>query len=205
MGISTRTPEGQPLECRICGKTSIVLISDPPGDVVCPHCGCFDWIIDANRQLTLDFDIQAAAVTQLVNRIHHGASLRAIAQITAEGLDELLSPESIAIWQVQVLANAPPSVQPLAQIGRDHEADFVRQLWEHGTSFANPFESATGWVTRIGSLYSNESSPSPLCAIEISYHGKIDSDSQETVLRIASSIGAVAASSFRGLLKSDSH
>ncbi len=43
MDAATRTSEGVPYRCSICGKKMIVTASDPLGEIVCPHCGvlCF--------------------------------------------------------------------------------------------------------------------------------------------------------------------
>lgn len=43
MDISTRTPEGLPSRCPICGKDVIINPSVPPGDAPCPHCGSLLW------------------------------------------------------------------------------------------------------------------------------------------------------------------
>jgi hypothetical protein len=39
MDKSTRTSEGLPFDCRVCGKQMIVTLCTPLGDAVCPHCG----------------------------------------------------------------------------------------------------------------------------------------------------------------------
>ncbi|MFN7333533.1 MAG: hypothetical protein ACK56W_18410 [Pirellula sp.] len=39
METSTRTSEGFPLICTVCGKQMIVSSCTPLGDTVCPHCG----------------------------------------------------------------------------------------------------------------------------------------------------------------------
>lgn len=39
MTISSRTPEGEPQRCPICGRLSHVEYSDPGGDACCPNCG----------------------------------------------------------------------------------------------------------------------------------------------------------------------
>lgn len=39
MNIATRTTEGTPSSCPICGKQMIVSASIPLGDATCPHCG----------------------------------------------------------------------------------------------------------------------------------------------------------------------
>src|SRR5262245_44161982 len=39
--ISSRTPEGQPAKCPVCGTDSVVVTSTyPTFDVPCPRCGC---------------------------------------------------------------------------------------------------------------------------------------------------------------------
>jgi Phosphoenolpyruvate-dependent sugar phosphotransferase system, EIIA 2 len=43
MDNSTRTPEGLPSRCPICGKHVIINPSLPPGDAPCPHCGSLLW------------------------------------------------------------------------------------------------------------------------------------------------------------------
>lgn len=39
MNISSRTPEGQPNQCPVCGNAVILEPSHPAGDAPCPHCG----------------------------------------------------------------------------------------------------------------------------------------------------------------------
>lgn len=43
MQPATRTSEGFPFRCNVCGKKMIVSAAEPLGDVTCPHCGvlCF--------------------------------------------------------------------------------------------------------------------------------------------------------------------
>ena len=39
MTVSSRTPEGRPNRCPICGKTLVIEPSGIVGDAPCPHCG----------------------------------------------------------------------------------------------------------------------------------------------------------------------
>jgi acyl carrier protein len=39
MSISSRTPEGQPSNCPVCGKSVYLEPSEPIFDAPCPHCG----------------------------------------------------------------------------------------------------------------------------------------------------------------------
>ncbi|WP_404310854.1 hypothetical protein [Neorhodopirellula lusitana] len=41
---SSRTPEGDPASCPVCGLASAIEPSIPPGDCVCPHCGSHLWM-----------------------------------------------------------------------------------------------------------------------------------------------------------------
>lgn len=41
---SSRTPEGEPLRCSMCGALHCVDVSRPPGDSVCPSCGAHVWV-----------------------------------------------------------------------------------------------------------------------------------------------------------------
>lgn len=43
MTISSRTPEGDPQHCPICGRRSHLEYSDPGGDACCPNCGSLLW------------------------------------------------------------------------------------------------------------------------------------------------------------------
>ena len=43
MEPSTRTPEGEPNHCPVCGKPLRIEPSRPPGDAPCPHCGSLLW------------------------------------------------------------------------------------------------------------------------------------------------------------------
>ncbi len=42
--ISSRTPEGEPARCPICGAMESIEPTRPPGDAPCPACGHLLWI-----------------------------------------------------------------------------------------------------------------------------------------------------------------
>ena len=43
MTISSRTPEGLPSQCPLCGAVTNLEYSDPAGDAPCPNCGYLLW------------------------------------------------------------------------------------------------------------------------------------------------------------------
>jgi acyl carrier protein len=55
MPIASRTPEGWPNRCPICGADVWIDPSQPPGDAPCPKCGQLLWFDDAdNRRRILE-------------------------------------------------------------------------------------------------------------------------------------------------------
>lgn len=43
--IASRTPEGQPNTCPVCGQYVQIEPSLPAGDAPCPYCGCLLWFV----------------------------------------------------------------------------------------------------------------------------------------------------------------
>ncbi len=43
MNVSSRTPEGFPSECPLCGASTNLEFSEPSGDAPCPNCGSLVW------------------------------------------------------------------------------------------------------------------------------------------------------------------
>jgi hypothetical protein len=50
MEPSSRTPEGEPNRCPICGNDLQIEPSRPPGDAPCPHCGYLLWFQAPTRR-----------------------------------------------------------------------------------------------------------------------------------------------------------
>ncbi len=56
---ASRTPDGSPANCDICGAAVRVLVSDPPRDSVCPNCGSYlQHFRDASHSLNVQAAIQ---------------------------------------------------------------------------------------------------------------------------------------------------
>ena len=49
MVVSSRTPEGEPGRCPLCGAAFRIEPSDPLGDAPCPSCGQLAWISPEGR------------------------------------------------------------------------------------------------------------------------------------------------------------
>lgn len=73
--IAITTDDGTPIRCEICGASSLVNVSRPPGDSVCPNCGAFLWV-DAVVEITQknsfipDMRIREIAANTRLEAIH---------------------------------------------------------------------------------------------------------------------------------------
>ena len=54
--ISSRTPEGAPGECPVCGTSIWLEPSWPAGDAPCPNCGSLIWFDEEESRWTVDSD-----------------------------------------------------------------------------------------------------------------------------------------------------
>ena len=65
MTISSRTPEGGPNRCPVCGHTFRIEPSRPLGDAPCPACATLLWFVTGAAAARF-FDPEAAGLIELV-------------------------------------------------------------------------------------------------------------------------------------------
>ncbi|MCA8989115.1 MAG: acyl carrier protein [Planctomycetaceae bacterium] len=68
MNVSSRTPEGFPGHCPLCGALNEIEFSDPAGDAPCPSCGHLLWLSarllsDFQNRLSNEFDVPFDQIT----------------------------------------------------------------------------------------------------------------------------------------------
>lgn len=74
MDISSRTPEGEPHRCPVCGKVARLEPSYPAGDLICPNCGhLLGWFRDRfgkdvklSSSFVEDFGADSLDITELI-------------------------------------------------------------------------------------------------------------------------------------------
>lgn len=84
MIVSSRTPEGLPSRCTLCGAESNLEFSDPAGDAPCPNCGHLLWL---SATLLSSFQTRLAdALGASTERITPDTTL---AELGADSLDSV--------------------------------------------------------------------------------------------------------------------
>lgn len=66
MIISSRTPEGLPNRCPLCGKRVIIEPSRPFGDAPCPHCGHLLFFLNTEKEVRLVSEPKATSLRERV-------------------------------------------------------------------------------------------------------------------------------------------
>ncbi len=64
--ISSRTPEGVPNHCPVCGNSVCIEPSQPPGDAPCPTCGTLLWFFNTSAGIRF---YESKAIAPLRDRI----------------------------------------------------------------------------------------------------------------------------------------
>lgn len=98
MAISTRTPEGDPLKCGVCGNEHLVLTSWPTGDSVCPTCGSHAWLANPKEMEQFPTAKALEFVPAFVDRLRLSCTRVEIGTHLVNGLCECLSPHGVMLW-----------------------------------------------------------------------------------------------------------
>src|SRR5436305_1437091 len=69
MKPSSRTPEGEPNRCPLCGNVVWVEPSNPPGDAPCPYCGQLLWF-RVNREGPPIPALSSSAAREVAEEVH---------------------------------------------------------------------------------------------------------------------------------------
>ncbi len=83
MTISSRTPEGAPNRCPVCGNSICIEPSIPPGDAPCPHCGSLLWFAQSILGNESDVLVHDAIVPDLVATTMPDAIREIVARLSA--------------------------------------------------------------------------------------------------------------------------
>ncbi len=189
--ITTRTPEGEPLKCSICGEVNLVLVSSPPSDSVCPCCGAFSWIKIERDLSPFLSQRDRAMLPPLLDRIRTSASRNQVCRLLADGISLLLKPESIRVSTMEQNETDEVSLVLQAHRGQEAkqtvEADLMNRL---STTNKAVFYKSNDVNVFVLTMIRQDRSLAGI--IEIEQKDCLPENRIEEQIRVVSSIGAVA-------------
>lgn len=101
MLIASRTPEGEPCRCSICGRRSFLEPSITAWDAVCPYCGWLLWCEPANETTAID---QAELLEDWLCRFRElkgeGRLRFSLAPALVHCIRELTPNAGVGVWRV---------------------------------------------------------------------------------------------------------
>ena len=95
MSPASRTPEGTPIDCPICGRSAVVTPSTPPGDCVCPHCGTLLWVPTGKSHVKIAV---RSFLGELQSLVQSDDSLQYTTGFLVAGLKNCLAAHGAALW-----------------------------------------------------------------------------------------------------------
>lgn len=99
MTISSRTPEGTPNHCPVCGHGFRIQPSQLFGDAPCPACGTLLWFITGGEGPRF-FDPEAAGLIQFVAaRLGVSPDVVRAGRLDEVGLDSMEVVELVMEWE----------------------------------------------------------------------------------------------------------
>lgn len=194
MRVSSRTPEGEPLQCSICGQRSFVLVSDPPRDSTCTNCGCMAWIPREADEQSFELSCDTNAVATVVNRLCRSETTAAIAASLEIGLRELLLPDAVVVWAMDGRWANETRLTPLVQHRNLYDGAFAREIVTLNRPLTKRGRSSDSFRFQLGLPWVAPPNSRTLGAIELSYDRNLTEDSERIISRVAESLAVVAAS-----------
>ncbi len=131
---ASRTPEGDSIECTICGARSIIDISTPAGDCVCPVCGALNWFAPSLLDYVDRRDNESAKqvirryVKELDSRMKDCDFSEDTCRFFVNGLQFSLAAYGAVLWSAQTAVLRIPLPTPFKSCMRGKAIHLLSQL-----------------------------------------------------------------------------
>jgi hypothetical protein len=114
MEPASRTPEGEPNRCPVCGKRVRIEPSRPSGDVPCPHCGHLLWFQRCQKS--------PGSLNPLADR---SISAKGSSRRSDYGLDEFrrMLEETRKLAPLSTIVGSVPGLGSVKEVLRDADAE----------------------------------------------------------------------------------
>lgn len=97
MQPASRTPEGEPNQCPICGKEVRLEPSRPPGDAPCPNCGHLLWFSSSACRATPSIDPPEHTIRAWTNHVAQASDNQYFKELVS-GLVKYMGARRGVIW-----------------------------------------------------------------------------------------------------------
>lgn len=123
MNTSSRTPEGIPHRCQVCGRQIWIGSIAMPGDATCPHCGSLLWV-DADRTEERSKKERLSQLSDLFNDVVLKSQANVVPYVMLScflrGMVQLSLAKAAVIWDVSDhatrMCHAHPGDHPLLKL-----------------------------------------------------------------------------------------
>ena len=196
MIISTRTPEGEPLKCGVCGHEHLVLLSSPPGDSVCPTCGSHAWLSSHKNKEPFPTPEVLQSIPGFVDKIRLSRSRIEVATHLIDGLYLCLAARGVTLWMtIPGAGTEPKQFDRVASKGETHSSDFSNAVAEEQLPIMRVAKTSIGERLLIGVPLMAKNGFNVIGVIEVAQRTETPVDARDGFLRFARTMVAVTAGS----------
>lgn len=145
---ASRTPDGTPIDCPVCGLSDVVTPSTPPGDCVCPHCGSLVWVPESASSVKVAVRAFTNELQELVKREE---ALDYTVGFLVGGLRKCLAAYGAALWinpKRKLLRRAQPRL--LRNDGQAASSEFAREVIARAVPMARPESTIANDYLHLG-------------------------------------------------------
>ena len=101
-----------------------MLLSNPPGDSVCPICGSHSWMVSKKIEAQFPTAEVVRIVPAFVDKIRLSRSKMELAAHLVDGLFQCLSPQGVTVWLLsQSVGIEPPQFDLAGSRGETHATE----------------------------------------------------------------------------------
>lgn len=141
MQPASRTPEGEPNRCPVCGKEVRLEPSRPPGDAPCPNCGHLLWFFSPVGPATCSIDPPEYTVRAWTNHVALAPDNQYFKELISE-LAKFTAAKRGAIWilagtQLKRKADYQEAEFPETMSDRERGNELLRRVAASGQSLVS--------------------------------------------------------------------
>lgn len=190
---SSRTPEGEPLRCRVCGARHRVDVANPPGDSVCPSCGAYAWLTPPRDGIGTTKARIRAQVQEFATICLQGPTISDMAVSLVRALTRCLAAHGAILWLPTKRGwwSRQTTLRPIACVGASDSSAFADEVRTNGQPILRDATVAEHDVLLIGAPISRDQRVAGV--IEVLQRGGSSLAAQRGYLRFVCEMAGIVA------------